>query len=190
MKNAEERAISTRFTYVITFLLGLAFSITLVHSAWKTAIERKQNDFHFEILSIKQAVARNVLTGNDVTNNVAAFMFSNETVAAEQFNSFVADLLHRYNHIEAVNYYAFSGDDWFNEFSLTHQLTRDDNSFTLANEDIYADKRYLDAIDTAIATGSVVPAPPDLENNPDRKYWLFKAVFSETNSSSIKQKNY
>ena len=79
MKNDKERSISTRFTYLITFLLGAAFCITLVQSAWKTAIERKQKDFQFEIVSIEQSVARNVLTGNDVTNNVASFIYANDS---------------------------------------------------------------------------------------------------------------
>ena len=178
MNKDESRSISTRFTYVITFLLGLAFSITLVQSAWKTAIERKQKDFHFEILSIKQAVTRNVLTGNDVTNNVAAFMYSNDDVLSEQFESFAKDILERYEHIQAINYYAFSGNDFINEFPLEYQYSRIESAMQIG-EDVYINPQVRDAIDTSIETGSVVPAPPDVENDPERKYWLFKAVYEK-----------
>ena len=178
MKNADDRSISTRFTYVITFLLGLAFSITLVQSAWKTAIERKQKDFHFEILSIKQSVTRNVLTGNDVTNNVAAFMHSNDDVNSFQFDSFAKELLDRYDHIEAINYYSFTDNDGLNQFPLLYEYARKSNGIQIGN-DIYQNSKYRDAIDTSIESSAVVPAPPEIENDPERKYWLFKAVYSQ-----------
>jgi signal transduction histidine kinase/CheY-like chemotaxis protein len=189
LKNDNNQGISTKSTYLITFLLGLAFSITLMQSTWKTAIERKQKDFYFEILSIQQSVASNVLTGNDVTNNVAAFMASNDNVMANQFETFADDILERYSHIEAINYYSFTGDDWVNEFRLVYEFSRGNNRIKIG-EDIYSDPKYLDAIDTSIETRSVVPAPPDLENDPDRKYWLFKAIYSQDDSSSIKKKKY
>ncbi len=189
MKKDDDRSISTRSTYVITFLLGLAFSITLLQSTWDTAIERKQKDFHFEIQSIQQAVASNVLTGNDVTNNIAAFMTSNDEVMANQFESFTNNILERYKHIEAINYYSFAGDDWVNEFHLVYESARGQNRIEIG-EDVYSDPRYVDAIDTSISTSSVVPAPPDLERDPDRKYWLFKAIYSEDDHSSIKKKKY
>ena len=189
MKKNDHRPISTRSTYVITFLLGLAFSITLMQSTWETSIERKQKDFHFDILSIQQAVASNVLTGNDVTNNVAAFMTSNNNVLSNQFESFTHDVLERYEHIEAINYYSFVGDDRVNEFRLTYESTRGKPRINIG-EDIYSDPRYIDAIDTSISTSSVVPAPPDLERDPDRKYWLFKAIYSLGGEASIKKKKY
>lgn len=188
MKNNDNRNISSRSTYLITFLLGLAFSITLMQSTWKTAIERKQKDFHFEILSIQQSVSSNVLSGNDVTNNVSAFFSSNENVLSEQFDTFTSDILERYEHIEAINYYAFTGNDRVNEFPLVYQHGREDTGIHVG-EDIYLEPKYKDAIDTSINTGSVVPAPPDVENNVDRKYWLFKAIYSQ-NPSAIKKKNY
>lgn len=189
MKKDDDRPISNRFTYVITFLLGLAFSITLMQSAWKTGIERKQKDFHFEILSIQQAVASNVLTGNDVTNNVAAFISSNDDVLSNQFDTFTKDVLARYKHIEAINYYSFTGDDWVNEFRLVYESARNSNRIKI-NDDIYSDPKYIDAVDTAIVTGSVVPAPPDIETDPDRKYWLFKAIYSQGSPLSVKKKHY
>ena len=189
MKNDDNRGISTKFTYFITFLLGLAFSTTLIQSAWKTTIERKQKDFHFEILSIKQSVIRNVLTGNDITNNIAAYMSSNDSVLPNQFEHFAKDILERYEHIEAINYYSFTGDDRVNEFRLTYQYARD-NSGIHVDKDIYVEPKLRDAIDTSISTGSVVPAPPEVVSSPDRKYWLFKATFSQKNPSSIKKKKY
>ncbi|MBL1140674.1 MAG: response regulator [Proteobacteria bacterium] len=170
-------------------MLGLAFSITLMQSTWKTAIERKQKDFHFEILSIQQSVASNVLSGNDVTNNISSFVSSNKDVNSEQFHTFANDILERYEHIEAVNYYSFAGDDWVNEFRLVYDSTRIKNRMKIG-EDVYSDPKYVDAIDTAIASSSVVPAPPDLESDPDRKYWLFKAIYSHDDVNSIKKKKY
>jgi two-component system, sensor histidine kinase and response regulator len=169
-------------------MLGLAFSITLMQSTWKTAIERKQKDFQFEILSIQQSVSTNVLTGNDVTNNVAAFISSNEDITSNQFETFADDVLKRYKHIEAINYYTFTGNDRVNEFPLIYKRARDDTGIYLG-EDIYFKPKYRDAIDTSITSGSVVPAPPDVENNVDRKYWLFKAIYSQ-NPSAIKKKIY
>jgi two-component system, sensor histidine kinase and response regulator len=188
LKNSDNNAISTKFTYLITFLLGLSFSLTLIQSAWKTAIERKQKDFQFEILSVKQAVTRNVLTGNDITNNVAAYMSSNDDVQSSQFDIFAKDILERYQHIEAINYYTFNGSDLTNEFPLMYQYARSSTGLN-SGDDIYLDPRYRDAIDTSVITSSVVPAPPDTDNNQDRKYWLFKAIYSN-NPSLIEEKNY
>lgn len=182
MKNDADRSISTRFTYVITFLLGLAFSITLVQSAWKTAIERKQKDFHFEILSVKQSVTRNVLTGNDVTNNVAAYMYSNDDVNSIQFDSFADNILDRYGHIEAIHYYSFTENDGVNKFPLLYKNTRKSNAIEIG-DDIYQDSKYRDAIDTSIETSAVVPAPPEIETDPERKYWLFKAVYNQQSAA-------
>ncbi len=189
MEKDDNRGISTQSTYLITFMLGFAFSITLMQSTWKTSIERKQKDFHFEILSIQQAVSNNVLSGNNVTNNVASFISSNDNIAESQFIAFSEDILERNNHIEAVNYYSFTGDDWVNEFRLTYEKAREESRVKI-NEDIYSNPKYVDAIDTAIATRSVVPSPPDLESDPDRKYWLYKAIYKQDNSELIKKKKY
>jgi signal transduction histidine kinase/DNA-binding response OmpR family regulator len=189
LKKDDNRGISTQSTYLITFMLGFAFSITLMQSTWNTAIERKQKDFHFEILSIQQSVSNNVLSGNDVTNNIASFISSNDHITSNQFKSFSKDILERNNHIEAINYYSFTGDDWVNEFRLTYETSRKENRIKL-NEDIYSNPKYVDAIDTSIATRSVVPSPPDLESDPDRKYWLFKAIYNHDDSSLIKKKKY
>jgi signal transduction histidine kinase/CheY-like chemotaxis protein len=188
LKNEDNRTVSTKSTYLITFLLGLAFSLTLVQSAWKTAIDRKQKDFQFEIISIKQTVARNVLAGNDITNNIAAFISSNDKVIAEQFKSFSKDLLGRYTHIESINYYEYSDTDGKNTFPLIFDYSRINTGMN-QGDDIYNNPKYKDAIDTAILTGSVVPAPPDSENNEDRKYWLFKAIY-EKDSANIKKNDY
>ena len=178
MNKDDYRSISTRSTYVITFLLGLAFSITLVQSAWKTAIERKHKDFHFEVLSVKQSVTRNVLTGNDVTNNVAAYMYSNNDVNSSQFDSFANNILDRYDHIEDIHYYSFENNDGVNKFPLLYDHSRKSNDIAIGN-DIYQDSKYRDAIDTSIETSAVVPAPPEINNDPDRKYWLFKVVYNQ-----------
>lgn len=189
MEKADNRGISTQSTYLITFMLGFAFSVTLMQSTWKTSIERKQKDFHFEILSIQQAVSNNVLSGNDVTNNVASFISSNGNIIESQFVAFSEDILERNNHIEAVNYYSFTGDEWVNEFRLTYEKAREESRVKI-HEDIYSNPKYVDAIDTAIATRSVVPSPPDLESDPDRKYWLYKAIYKQDNSELIKKKKY
>lgn len=189
MKKDDNQGISTRSTYLITFLLGLAFSITLMQSTWKTAIERKQKDFHFEILSIQQSVTSNVLSGNDVADNVAAFISSNNNILSNQFETFATDVLDRYEHIEAINYYTFTGDDRVNEFRLAYESARGKNRIKIG-ENIYVNLKYLDAIDTSISTRSVVPAPPDLESDPDRKYWLFKAIYNENKSLSNNEKKY
>jgi signal transduction histidine kinase/CheY-like chemotaxis protein len=170
-------------------MLGFAFSVTLMQSTWKTSIERKQKDFHFEILSIQQSVTNNVLSGNDVTNNVASFVSSNDHVSSSQFEAFSKDILERNNHIEAINYYAFTGIESVNEFRLSYETARKENRIKI-NEDIYSNPKYTDAIDTSISTRSVVPSPPDLESDPDRKYWLFKAIYKHDDSSLINKKNY
>ena len=170
-------------------MLGFAFSITLMQSTWKTAIERKQKDFQFEILSIQQSVSNNVLSGNNVTNNVASFVSSHDNMTANQFQAFSEDILERNNHIEAVNYYAFTGDEWVNEFRLAYETARKENRIKI-NEDIYSNPKYVDAIDTSIATRSVVPSPPDLESDLDRKYWLFKAIYKQDDNALIKKKKY
>lgn len=170
-------------------MLGLAFSITLMQSSWKTSIERKQKDFHFDILSIQQSVTNNVFSGDDVTNNIASFVSSSDHISPSQFEAFSKDVLERNNHIEAINYYAFTGNERVNEFRLTYETARTENKIKI-NEDIYSNPKYIDAIDTSITTRSVIPSPPDMESNPDRKYWLFKAIYKNDGSLPLKKKNY
>jgi signal transduction histidine kinase/CheY-like chemotaxis protein len=189
LKKDDSQGISTRSTYLITFMLGFAFSITLMQSTWKTAIERKQKDFHFETLSIQQSVGNNIITGNDITNNVATFISSSEDILSKQFNTFANDILERYEYVEAINYYSFTGDDSNNEFRLVYESARDNNKIQIG-EDIYVNPKYIDAIDTSIITRAVVPAPPYLESDPDRKYWLFKAVYNHDDLSLDDEKKY
>jgi len=177
----DNQGISTKSTYRITFLLGLAFSITLMQSTWKTAIERKQKDFHFEILSIQQSVTNNVLTGNDVTNNVASLISSNNDILLNQFDTFANDILDRYEHIEAINYYPLTKNNANSEFRLRYESSRNKKRINVG-DDVYVNKKYIDAINTSIISNAVVPAPPDLESDPDRKYWLFKAIYNHDDS--------
>ncbi len=181
MNKNDNQGISTKSTYRITFLLGLAFSITLMQSTWKTAIERKQKDFHFEILSIQQSVTNNVLTGNDVTNNVASLISSNNDILLNQFDTFANDILDRYEHIEAINYYPLTKNNANSEFRLRYESSRNKKRINVG-DDVYVNKKYIDAINTSIISNAVVPAPPDLESDPDRKYWLFKAIYNHDDS--------
>ena len=139
--STSKQGLSVRYTFVITFFLGLAFSLTLIKSAWDTAIERKQRDFNFEILSIQQEVARNILTGNDITNNVAAYVSSNENVTLEQFNSFAGDIFKRFNHVEAINIFKSRSDEWVNEFPLLMKINRDNVINFHDQEDIYINSK-------------------------------------------------
>jgi signal transduction histidine kinase/CheY-like chemotaxis protein len=152
-----------------------------MQSTWKTAIERKQKDFHFEILSIQQSVTNNVLTGNDVTNNVASLISSNNDILLNQFDTFANDILDRYEHIEAINYYPLTKNNANSEFRLRYESSRNKKRINVG-DDVYVNKKYIDAINTSIISNAVVPAPPDLESDPDRKYWLFKAIYNHDDS--------
>ncbi len=112
-------------------------------------------------------------------------MFANENVEAGQFAAFSEDMLNRYEHIEAINYYESASDETIKQFPLKFAYSREMNPFN-PGQDIYLKFEYKDAIDTAINSGGVVPAPPANNANPDRKYWLFKAVYSRTSSSNAK----
>ena len=163
------------FTYVIIFILGLAFSTTLFQIAWNTALDHKKKEFSFESIPLKESVAGNVRAGNEVINTVGAFMQSNPLANRAQSEIFFRDILTRYSCIEAVNYYPASDPGTGIRFPVLYQGTRNHLYFE-QDEDIYQHPIYRYAIDMAIDSGAVVPAPPVIENNPDHNYWLFKTI--------------
>jgi len=101
---------------------------------------------------------------------------------AVQFNTFAKDILDRYDHIEAISYYSFIDNDGVNQFPLRYQYSQIEDGINIG-DDIYQISKYRDTIDTSIETSAVVPAPPDIENDPERKYWLFKTVYNQYTAS-------
>lgn len=170
------RSISGRFTYITTFLLGLAFSLSLIHSAWKTTIERKQKEFDFQVLSLEQSIVNNVQAGQAVVNNITTLISSNNNILNNKFNSFSNNIIERYDYIEAIHYYSLTDEQANHRLQRRYRFTEDGQSLQ-QDEDIAANPNYIAAIDHAIATDSVVPAAPKIARDPAR-YWLFKAINS------------
>ena len=105
----------------------------------------------------------------------------------DRFDIFTNDILERHLHIEAINYYSLGRDDWRDGFRLIYDSSQ---SRVKIGDDIDTKLNYGNAIDTSIATGSVVPVPLGMEGDTDRKYWLLKAIYSQDNAASIKNKEY
>jgi signal transduction histidine kinase/CheY-like chemotaxis protein len=160
------------FTYVVIFILGLAFFTTLLQITWNNALDQKKKEFSFKSIPLKEAVARNVHVGNDIINNVAVFMQANPHATQIQFDIFTRDILTRYPYIEAVNHFATNDSGSDTGFTVVHQTALNSVYFD-QNEDIYKHPVFNRVIDMAIDSGAIVPSPFNIADN---KYWLFKSV--------------
>ncbi|MEM7027440.1 MAG: ATP-binding protein, partial [Pseudomonadota bacterium] len=178
------QGLSARYTFLITFFLGFAFGLTLINSAWDSSIDSKRTEFQYDILSIKQKVTRNVLTANDVTNNIAAFMLANEQVEQDQFTTFAADVLDRFEHIDSVNYFSLENSAEDKKSIIAKlQHSRDIDPYYIG-EDISQYPVIMNTLDSVLSTAAVIPSPPDSSSeNADRKYWLFKAITNKSEST-------
>ncbi len=190
LKNLRKQVASARFNYTVTFLSGLALSAILVQNAWETTLKKAQDNFRDETLPIQQTVTRNVSTSNNVINNIAAFMSSDDTISSVQFQSFATDILAEYNPVEAINYYSFAGDDELNEFRLKYQFAKQNIIPFAEGQAIYSDGKYRNAIDLSIATGAVVLTPSEIKTYPVRKYWLFKPIYIQKDTLPVRDKKY
>lgn len=171
----QKRAYSSRYAYVVTTFMGLAFCLTLVKSAWDTTLDRTKTNLQYDVLSIQQTISRNVVSANDVTNNVAAFVAASDDLNKDQFGVFAEDILSRYTHLDSINYFQFAGNEEIKKFPLLYQVSSDTGPVE-PGQDIYLEFQFRAALDTAMATGKVVPSPLIEQHESSRQYWLFKAV--------------
>ncbi len=167
------RATSSRYAYLVTTFMGLAFCLTLVKSAWDTTLDRTRTNLQYDVLAIQQSIQRNVLSANDVTNNVAAFVTANPDVTKQQFNTYATDLLSRYSHIDNIVYFDYQKNENIGNTSINYQVRHTD---TADYADLMLTPQYAPALDTAIATGKVVPGPVVNKEAGNRPYWLFKSI--------------
>lgn len=161
--------------------MGLAFCLTLVKSAWDTTLDRTKTNLQYDVLSIQQTISRNVVSANDVTNNVAAFVAASDDLTKDQFDIFAEDVLSRYTHLDSINYFQFAGNDDIKKFPLMYQVSYEEGPVE-AGQDIYLEFQFRAALDTAMATGKVVPSPLIDQHESSRQYWLFKAVDVKTDA--------
>ena len=161
--------------------MGLAFCLTLVKSAWDTTLDRTKTNLQYDVLSIQQTISRNVVSANDVTNNVAAFVAASDDLTKDQFDIFAEDVLSRYTHLDSINYFQFAGNDDIKKFPLMYQVSNEEGPVE-AGQDIYLEFQFRAALDTAMATGKVVPSPLIDQHESSRQYWLFKAVDAKTDA--------
>ena len=174
------RATSSRYAYLVTTFMGLAFCLTLVKSAWDTTLDREKTRLQYEVLSIQQVIQRNVVSANDVTNNVAAFVTASPALQEQFFSSFARDVLSRYQHLQNIVYFESIETDEIKKMPLLYQVG--ERYPIEAGKDIYLDFQFRAALDTAIESGAVVPSPVVIQGETNHPYWLFKAVYSSSDT--------
>ncbi|MEE9552437.1 MAG: ATP-binding protein, partial [Gammaproteobacteria bacterium] len=197
-------------SYAVTFILGLAFGITLFSITWNNALDGKIKEFTFELVSLKETVAHNVLVSNDIINSLNAFISANPKLSGQQFNLFSQEILSQHPFIKAVIYYPWvkkTEVDAFNKRlsdytgSASHrleptkntseidyylpvlfQVSRDVNVLS-PGHDINSDNIFSDVIRSMFLPDASAPVPSVFTNDKGVNYGIFKVLFRDDHSS-------
>ena len=154
--------------YFIALFVGGAFFSVLVLYTWHIALEKKQNAFSLEVALIQETAIRNIYSGDDTVNSVAAYFHSRPDVSQHEFNIFTDDLLHKYRHIESIDYYTRS-DPGGDPFALTHRNSRRKDTPSIEG---YFSSGYKPLAEREGLTDETVPVVTDGENDRQKKLWL------------------
>ena len=167
---------SRLFVYTFTAILGITFTITLLSITWNNAIDSRKKDIIYELSTIKQTIAHNILASDNVINNLAAFFHSNPQLTEEQFNIYANNLGDYYSFIENVIYFR-SVNQGLN-FPVQFEVSRDKNIF-LAEQDIYTDVRFKNIIDNLLLNNNPLTVSSVIKDNNIPLYAIYRVILQD-----------
>lgn len=158
------------FIYTFTGILGLAFIAILFSIAWNSAIEARKKESLYELTSLRQTIAHNVLVSNNVINDLTAFIDSNPDLTDKKFDIFAKSLIDLYPFIENIVFYPLTDSANNNDsenlinsglvesekipnwnFPALYEVSRDHQLFA-SEYDIYSDERFTGLINNLISS--------------------------------------
>ena len=98
------RQTSKGFIYLVTIVMGIAFTLTLLSIARSNALDFNRREFQLQSVSIKESVLRNVTAADNAIHGIAAYFLSNPEMTQPQFNLVGEELLRQHSYIKGVVY--------------------------------------------------------------------------------------
>lgn len=192
------------FVYAFTGVLGIAFAIILFSIAWDSAIESRKRESLYELTSLRQTIAHNVLVSNNVINNLTAFINSNQDLTSSKFNIFAQSLIRLYPFIDNIVYYplALPESDGNRKnlnikepsglektpglsFPVLFEISRKQRLFE-TDYDIYSDQRFTGVINNLLSSDKPFILSSAFGTNENITYVVFGLV---QNNSGTDEKN-
>ena len=164
------------FIYTFTAILGITFTITLFTITWNNAVDSRKKDISYELSTIKQTIAHNILVSNNVINNLAAFFHSNPEPTEKQFNIYAKNLGDYYSFIENIVY--FQSVNQGQKFPVQFEVSRGENIF-LTGQDIYSDIRFKTIIEYLLLNNNPLTISSVINNNDTHLYGIYRVLLQD-----------
>ena len=107
MERQIEDKIPRWLIYGFVSLLGITFATILVSVAWDNSIQTKEREIRFELTSLKQQVANNVLLSMNAVNTLSAYIQARENISRKEFDSYTRELLEYHPFIENIAFFEY-----------------------------------------------------------------------------------
>jgi signal transduction histidine kinase/CheY-like chemotaxis protein len=173
--------------YAFTGILGVAFAVTLFSIAWNNAIEVKKREFTYELTSLKQTIAHNVLVTNNIINNLTAYIDSNPAGLPEQpFSFYARSLINNYPFIETIAYFPLvkAGQE-DHSFMLQYEEARNMKLFD-PEEDINEDARFQQMVNILLLSESSSTVSTVIESNEKPYYAVYRQIYNASSANDIR----
>ncbi len=189
----QHRLPSRRFIYSVTTILGLSFTFILFLLAWFNSLDNEKKEFAFETVSISSLVNRGVSAADDVTSTVSNLLESIPEMTEGSFESFTRSFIDRHPFITSISYYQIpsqtlqSGGEISDSMTCHFYTARDDNKNCQLNNGFQTSEEMMNAVNSALDTGEVVPIPMIQRGENQSAYMLIKSVkrFRDQDNSHV-----
>lgn len=179
------------FTYLVTYVLGIAFSVTLVSIAWNNALEETRSEFSLGLRLIRDNVERNARIGHNSIRSVAAFFSADPNLGRKQFRTITSSLFADHPFINGFMYCRLRWSSGStseavryadSNLELSFQDIRDDKPLNSCS-DVFPEHGYRDTAKELFNTDHIVAvvAPSGAGGS---NYWLLKGVQTPASAGS------
>lgn len=174
MERQIEDKIPRWLIYGFVSLLGITFATILVSVAWDNSIQTKEREIRFELTSLKQQVANNVLLSMNAVNTLSAYIQARENISRKEFDSYTRELLEYHPFIENIAFFEYrppdrevnphiNGTGQPDSFKVLHETARNSRIFipdnNLENDEVFRkivfNLMYTDAPSTITAAQNI-----------------------------------
>ncbi|HKK15275.1 MAG TPA: response regulator, partial [Gammaproteobacteria bacterium] len=181
----ESKHAASRFVYTLTAMLGIAFAVVLFIISWNNVVEQRKRESVYELNSLSQKIAHNVLVSNNVMHDVSSFIYSDPQMSLQKFNRYTHNLLERYSFIDAVVYYP--ADMQSGTFDENTRLIAGPSSFRAdgiipPNHDLQADEHFRPVIKNLLVSGSSPVISSVYRNGSDLYYVILGLVSGQSSN--------
>ena len=172
--------------YAFTGILGVVFAIILFSIVWSNAIEAKKREFAYELTSLKQTIAHNVLVTNNVVNNLTAYIESSQSLPEQPFRLYARNLIENYPFIETIAYFPLAEADQENySFTLLLEESRNTNIFP-SDRDINNDDRFRQIVKNLLMSEISPTVSSVFETGEQLYYAVYRLIYDAGDTDKIR----